>query len=66
MDGLLEYVDKQKMPEWLSKRRYNSDDVRNQFRHAPKLVKEFDNPKLLEGEEGTSKVGRTIQKETVA
>jgi hypothetical protein len=47
-DGLLEYVDKEKMSEWFSKRQYNSADVRKSFRHAAKVVQNFENPKLPE------------------
>lgn len=43
---MLEYVDKEKMLEWLSKQQYNSAEVRNLFKHTAKVVKDFENPKL--------------------
>ncbi|NDW19419.1 hypothetical protein D0T53_10935 [Dysgonomonas sp. 216] len=45
-EGLLEYVDKKRMVEWLSKQRYNSAEVRKLFNHASKIVNDFENPKL--------------------
>ena len=47
-EGLLEYADKKRMAEWLSKQRYNSADVRKLFNHATKIVNEFDNPIINE------------------
>lgn len=44
-EGLLEYADKKRMVEWLSKQRYNSADVRKLFNHATKIIQNFDNPK---------------------
>ena len=49
-EGLLEYVDKQKMVEWLSKQRYNSAEVRKLFNHATNIVNSFENPTLSDGE----------------
>lgn len=48
-EGLLEYVDKQKMVEWLSKQRYNSADVRKLFNHVTNIVNNFENPTLTDG-----------------
>ena len=45
-EGLLEYADKKRMPEWFSKQQYNSADVRNLFRHSAKIVESFENPKV--------------------
>ena len=45
-EGLLEYADKKRMLEWISKQRYNSADVRNLFKHAAKVIEGFENPKL--------------------
>lgn len=45
-EELLEYTDKKRMPAWLSKQRSNSADVRKLYRHASKIVNEFENPKL--------------------
>ncbi len=42
-EGLLEYADKTKMSEWISKQRYNSADVRNLFRRATKIIEDFEN-----------------------
>ena len=42
-DGLSEYVDKEKMSEWISKQRSNSADVRNLFRRAAKIIQKFEN-----------------------
>ena len=47
-EGLLEYVDKKRVLEWLSKQRYNSAEVRHLFKHTTKVVKEFENPKESE------------------
>lgn len=44
IEGLHEYVDKQKMLEWLSKQQYNSAEVRNLFKRATKVVNDFENP----------------------
>ncbi len=35
-----------KMPEWLAKQRYNSADVRKQFKHTAKVLQNCDNPNL--------------------
>lgn len=48
-EGLLEYVDKQKMVEWLSKQRYNSAEVRKLFNHVTNIVNSFENPTLTDG-----------------
>lgn len=48
-EGLLEYVDKQKMVEWLSKQRYNSAEVRKLFNHVTNIVNSFENPPLTDG-----------------
>lgn len=45
-EGLLEYANKEKMAEWLSKQRYNSADVRKLFNHATNIVKNFENPSV--------------------
>ncbi len=45
-EGLLEYVDKEKMPVWLSKQRYNSAEVRKLYKHAAKIVDDFVNPTM--------------------
>ncbi len=45
-DDLMEYADKKRMSEWISKQRYNSADVRNLFRHVAKVVQNFENPKI--------------------
>ena len=45
-EGLLEYVDKEKMAEWLSKQQYNSADVRKLFNHATNIVRNFENPNV--------------------
>ena len=47
-EGLLEYADKKRMAEWLSKQRYNSADVRKLFNHATKIVESFENPVVSE------------------
>lgn len=47
-EGLLEYVDKKRMAEWLSKQQYNSAEVRKQFNHATKIVESFENPNVSE------------------
>lgn len=44
-EGLLEYADKKRMVEWLSKQRSNSADVRKLFNHATNIIQNFDNPK---------------------
>ena len=44
-EGLLEYADKKRMVEWLSKQRYNSAEVRKLFNHATNIIQNFDNPK---------------------
>ena len=44
-EGLLEYVDKKRMVEWLSKQRSNSAEVRKLFNHATNIIQNFDNPK---------------------
>lgn len=45
-EGLLEYANKIKMPEWLSKQQYNSADVRKLFKHATKIIQDFENPTI--------------------
>lgn len=45
-EGLLEYADKKRMSEWLSKQRYNSADVRKLFRHSAKIVESFEKPNV--------------------
>lgn len=47
----MEYVDKRRMTEWLSKQRYNSADVRKRFDHAAKVVENFENPNIEEKNE---------------
>ncbi len=47
-EGLLEYVDKEKTSEWLSKQRSNSADVRKLLGSATKVVQDFENPKTIE------------------
>ena len=42
-EGLSEYVDKEKMSEWISKQRSNSADVRNLLRRAAKIIQKFEN-----------------------
>lgn len=48
-EGLLEYADKKRMSEWLSKQRYNSAEVKKLFGHATKIVESFENPTIEEG-----------------
>lgn len=48
VEGLLEYTDKKRMAEWLSKQRYNSAEVRKLFNHATKIVENFENPKIAD------------------
>ncbi len=43
-DGLVRYVNKQKMSEWFSKQRYNSADVKGRFTRATKIIQNFENP----------------------
>lgn len=45
-EGLLEYADKKRVAEWLSKQRSNSADVRKLFNHAANIVENFENPKI--------------------
>lgn len=45
-EGLLEYVDKKRMPEWLSKQRSNSADVRHLFKHVTNIVNNFENQNI--------------------
>ena len=45
---LMDYADKKRMAEWLSKQRSNSADVRKLFDHATKVVQNFENPKQHE------------------
>lgn len=45
-EGLLEYADKQRMSEWLSKQRYNSAEVRKLLGHTTNIVISFENPTL--------------------
>ncbi len=47
VESLVEYADKEKMVEWLSKQRSNSADVRKLFNHAAKIIQTFENPKVL-------------------
>ena len=47
-EELLEYADKKRMAEWLSKQRSNSADVRKQFNHATNIVINFENPNIGE------------------
>lgn len=47
-EELLEYADKKRMAEWLSKQRSNSADVRKQFNHAANIVRNFENPSIGE------------------
>lgn len=42
-DGLLEYADKTRLPDWVSQQRSNSADVGNQARQAVAAVKAFEN-----------------------
>ncbi|MDE5606255.1 MAG: hypothetical protein K2I68_03025 [Bacteroidales bacterium] len=42
---LLDYADKKRVVEWLSKQRSNSAEVRKLFNHATKIVQNFENPK---------------------
>ena len=44
-DGLLEYADKRRMVEWISKQQSNSADVRKLFNHATKVIQNFENAK---------------------
>ena len=45
IDGLLNYADKKRVVEWLSKQRSNSAEVRKLFNHATKIVQNFETPK---------------------
>jgi len=45
-DGLLEYVDKLKTVEWLSKQRSNSADVKKQLNRTAKIIQIFENAKF--------------------
>ncbi|MDR1182352.1 MAG: hypothetical protein LBL13_10295 [Bacteroidales bacterium] len=51
-EGLLEYADKKKLTGWINKQRYNSAEVTNStgnlFKHAAKIIENFENPKLLD------------------
>lgn len=49
-EGLLDYVDKKRMSEWLSKQRYNSAEVKQLLGRATKIVYSFENPTILTGE----------------
>ena len=42
---LLDYADKKRMVEWLSKQQSNSADVRKLFNHTAKILQNFENPK---------------------
>ena len=42
-DGLLEYADKTRLPDWISQQRSNSAEVGNQARQAVAAVKAFEN-----------------------
>lgn len=53
-EGLLEYADKKRMSEWFSKQQYNSADVRNLFRHSAKIVENFENPTISQGNNAES------------
>ena len=44
-EGLLEYADKEKTAEWLSKQRCNSAEVKKSFNHAINIVNNFENVK---------------------
>jgi hypothetical protein len=46
-DEFLEYVDIQKMIEWLSKQQSNSADVRKLLNHATKIIQNFENAKYI-------------------
>ena len=45
-ESLLEFVDKRKMVEWLSKQQSNSAEVRKQLNHATKIIHNFENAKF--------------------
>jgi hypothetical protein len=49
-ERLLNYAEKQKMSEWLSKQRYNSAEVKQLFRRATKIIQDFENPKFSENQ----------------
>ena len=42
-ENLLEYVDKNRMTDWLSKQRFNSADVRKLLGHVKNIVNKFEN-----------------------
>ena len=42
-EGLLEYVDKNRMTDWLSKQQSNSAEVRKLLGHAKNIVNKFEN-----------------------
>ena len=63
-DGLLEYADKKRMAEWLSKQRSNSADVRKLFNHAAKIVESFENPKY--GEENLREGGGSLSDDEIS
>ena len=62
-DELLEYVDKEKMSEWLSKQQYHSAEVRKRIRHVAKIINEFENPTISEekNEENSVKAQYSLQ-----
>jgi len=45
-DELLEYMDKQKTIEWISKQRSNSADVRKLLNRVAKIIQNFENAKF--------------------
>ena len=47
-DDLAEYINKEKMSEFVSKPQSNSVEVRNLFRHSTKIIQNFENPILEE------------------
>ncbi|MDR2086884.1 MAG: ssDNA-binding domain-containing protein, partial [Dysgonamonadaceae bacterium] len=46
-EGLANYVNKEKMIEWVAKQRYISAEVRQPFNHAAKVIQNFENPTIL-------------------
>jgi hypothetical protein len=45
-EGLMDYADKKRLTEWLSKPQYNSAEVRKLFNRAAKIVQSFENTKF--------------------
>jgi hypothetical protein len=45
-EDLLEYVDKTRMTNWLSKQRSNSAEVRKLFNSVTKIIQNFENTKF--------------------